>query len=203
MPNIKVIVAFAVETPILKLFNVFASHNATGYTWLGTDAWTNSVALKNSSLTSVTKGMLGLSLHSQTIDGFENFLRSRSPASTQFHDPFIIHYWEDSFNCYLTHRGKNEKGYKQKCEGNETLPADDLLYDTPLVSAILDSVEVVAKALHEILGCDTPEDCKDLTSTKGVPGDLMLQCIKNVNFTGYSDYRIDFSDNGDLLSEAW
>ncbi|XP_072036302.1 extracellular calcium-sensing receptor-like [Amphiura filiformis] len=201
LPNIKVIVAFATEEPMLKLFNVFASHNASGYTWLGTDAWTLSVALKNTSLTSVTKGMLGLRLHSQDVDGFEEFLRSRTPVSTQFKDPFIINYWEDVFECYLTDQGKNEKGYDNRCRGNETLPTDDHFYDAPTMSTVFDSVEVIAKALHEVLGCGSADGCREYVGE--VPGDMMLQCMKNVNFTGYSDYRIDFNSNGDLLSEAW
>ena len=201
LTNIKVIVAFATEHPMLRLFKVFASHNATGYTWLGTDGWTSSVALKNSSLTHITKGMLGLRIHSQPVDGFQEFLRSRSPASTQFQDPFIINYWEDIFECYLTARGRDEKGYNTRCTGNETLPAEDLLYDAPLMSIVLDSVEVIAKALHEVLGCISNDGCGMYTGD--VPGEMMIRCMKNVNFTGYSGYRIHFKTNGDLSSEAW
>ena len=200
---------------MLRLFNVFASHNATGYTWLGTDGWTESVHIRNSSLSTITRGMLGLRLHTQPVPGFDEFLRSRSPSTTQFQDPFIIRYWEETFGCYLTERGKSGGSgytYTERCAGNESLTGDDLLYDSPLVSAVVDAVEVVARALHELLGCDSYHtdggsgesgNGRCMVYQDGVPKDLMLQCMKNVNFTGYSEYRIDFTDNGDLASEAW
>ncbi|XP_022094809.1 metabotropic glutamate receptor 8-like [Acanthaster planci] len=203
-PKVKAIVAFANESPMLRLLEVFAEQNATGYTWIGTDGWTASPALTaDDRLTRVTQGMLGLRYSTTEVDGFLEFLRGLSPlVDTGYEDPFLMEYWERALECHLLEIPQHLRDFarfRKICNMNETLPESDAFFAGRFVSTILDAVEVVAMALHVALNCDEG-GCK---TSKYLDSDEILALMKNVSFVGTSGYRIEFSDGGNLESGAF
>ncbi|XP_038059531.1 metabotropic glutamate receptor 8-like [Patiria miniata] len=200
-PNVKVIVAFANESPMLKLLEVFAEQNVTGYTWIGTDAWTASPALTaDPGIAKVTQGMLGLRYSTREVVGFLDYLQSLSPwEGTSYQDPFLLEYWEQALACHVFEIPREYRAYSETCVANETLTESDTLFAGKFVSTILDAVEVVAMALHAALKCDESQ-CEGKSDE--VDREEILALMKNVNFTGASGYNIELTDGGNLGSGA-
>ncbi|XP_033635946.1 extracellular calcium-sensing receptor-like [Asterias rubens] len=199
-PKIKVIVAFANEAPMLRLLDAFAELNATGYTFIGTDGWTASPVLTSDSrISRVTRGMLGLRYRAQEVPGFLEYLHGISPSKIEYQDPFLTEYWQETFNCYIDDGSNGSGVFTKQCTGDEMLPKEDTFFKGNLVSSILDSVYVVAFALHNALKCNSTM-CD--ANSGDVNGRNILSLMKNVSFLGYSGFNIELTTNGDLGSSA-
>lgn len=201
IPDVRVIVAFANEAPMNQLLNYFAENNVTGYMWIGSDGWGASKTVLDPKISRVTSGMIGVFPHTETIPKFEDYILSLTPKSLDYQDPFLNEYWQDFFQCHLP--GVSEKSvysYDRKCTGEESFNSSLAFSNTSLVSSVVDSVEVVARAMHKTLSCN---DVQCDSRLGGIPGEVLIDCMKNVDFMGHSGYRLAPDERGNLAEVAW
>nr|XP_054753662.1 extracellular calcium-sensing receptor-like [Lytechinus pictus] len=202
IPDVRVIVAFANEAPMSRLLNYFAEHNVTGYMWIGSDGWGASKTILDPRISRVTNGMIGVFPHTETITGFEDYILNLTPEALDYQDPFLNEYWQEFFQCYLP--GISEMDvheYGRKCTEEESFYSTRPFSNTSLVSSVVDSVEVVARAMHTILNCDDGQ-C-DSREDVGIPGEVLIEGMKNVDFMGHSGYRLSPNERGNLAGDAW
>ena len=195
------IVAFAGEAAIIRLLTYFADHNITGYLWIASDGWGASNIVEDPTLARIVNGMIGVYHHAEIIPEFDEYVFSLTPESLDYQDPFLNEFWQDYFQCQLP-EGSSDNGqvYAKKCSGTESINASYAFTNASLVSSIFDSVEVVARAMHEYLCCNEVKCQLDLEE---VTGDALITYMKNVNFTGHSGYRIRPDPDGNLAEVAW
>ncbi|XP_071492854.1 extracellular calcium-sensing receptor-like [Diadema antillarum] len=199
IPEVRVIVAFANEAPMIDLLTYFAERNVTGYVWIASDGWGSSQVVEDPVISRVTNGMLGLFPHAEVIPAYDEYVFDLTPASLEYKDPFFNEFWENVFNCHVPDGSENVEGLRV-CDGTESLNDTYLFTNESLISAVLDSVEVVARALHETLGC-SDKDCTEKPAA--VTGENLIACMKNVSFQGYSGYRLRPDPSGNLAAIAW
>lgn len=194
--NIRVLVAFAEESPMLHLLDQFRKDNLTGYVWLGTDSWTVSTQLTNPWYFPVVKGMLGLVMHSPPIDDFAEYLRNVrvQKLDTGVEDPFLAEYWETSFNCSYSPVTTSSMN---PCNSSEMLLESDAFFYNNSIGSIFDAVEVTARGLHDLLRCSDSECPEHYSSSKSK---LLFQSMINTSFSSYSNSLVKFKANGDLAT---
>lgn len=132
--------------------------------YLASEAWSTSSNLLQDAVTSkVASGVIGVAIRSESISGFENYLRSLNPSNRPG-DGFLKEFWENEFGCSplsslepdASHR-LLQKTSLPPCNGTETLeglqhPFTDTSQLRVTYNVYL-AVYAVAHALHSLLSC--------------------------------------------------
>uniref|UniRef100_A0A3Q1J5L1 G-protein coupled receptors family 3 profile domain-containing protein n=1 Tax=Anabas testudineus TaxID=64144 RepID=A0A3Q1J5L1_ANATE len=193
----KVILVFAWYTDVRELFLQLAKINVTDRQFLASEAWSTSGDLLQDPVTSeVARGVLGVSIKSSTIPGFEHFLRGLNPVDRPS-DVFLREFWETdtthSTNDFASFAatGTLQKTVLSPCSGTESLdgvqnPFTDMSELRVTYNVYL-AVYAAAHALHSLLSCPQIDSITQNSSTCSSPAHIkpseLLQHLNNVNFT--------------------
>ncbi|XP_077863165.1 metabotropic glutamate receptor 3-like [Saccoglossus kowalevskii] len=181
--EVKVVVVFALDSVVLHLFDTLYRENydMIGYTWIGSDAWSDLPELRHSPYLTYVKGMIGFSPHSRDIPDLVHFLQSLSPLQ-RYEDPFFMEFWEYTFNC--TFACQQSTPNLKCCTGREKVTSDNgFLTDRSRLSSISDAVEAVAHAVENSCMSQS-KHCSEFI--KNVRGDTFLQQLQEVEFQSMS-----------------
>ncbi|XP_058499508.1 taste receptor type 1 member 1 [Solea solea] len=184
--KVNTIVVFSSKSKLRDFFPFVIERNVTGKVWVGTEDW--SVATLISGIPGIhTVGtVIGVSIKSASLSGFEDFERKVFQASLQ--------------------QSATQNGNGTMSGGNDCLQSTDLYslakknflleeYDITSSFNVYKAVYAVAYALHQALNCDSGE-CQ---RRRVYPWELLLW-LKQVRFS-LGNTSVYFDENGDPYSE--
>ncbi|XP_074535922.1 extracellular calcium-sensing receptor-like [Halichoeres trimaculatus] len=194
----RVILIFSSYPNVRDLFMQLAKMNVTGRQFLASEAWsTSNVLLQDPVTKKVASGVLGVAIHSSSIRGFQNYLRSLNPIQ-QPNDDFLQEYWKQEFGCIPNATSASSL---PPCSGTESL--EDIQHPFTDTSQLRMSYNVylavyaAAHALHSLLSCPDTETLQrsrssSCSSFKPIKPMELLQHLSNVNFTTPQGQRFYF-----------
>uniref|UniRef100_A0ACB8EV46 Uncharacterized protein n=1 Tax=Sphaerodactylus townsendi TaxID=933632 RepID=A0ACB8EV46_9SAUR len=154
-------------------------------------------------------GALSLAVHSNKIQGFQEFLQRRNPSENNA-DGFIKDFWALAFGCLLPNsflRHSQQFKYTGNCTGEEKLENLILPYlemtMTGYSYSIYNAVYVVAHALHAkylSLHKRAMVEGKRKALQNLQPWQLH-HLLKWVSFNNSAGDKISFDENGELVAE--
>ncbi|XP_060115219.1 taste receptor type 1 member 2 [Heteronotia binoei] len=175
----KVVIVLSMELPLLAFFQEVLRQNVTGLVWIACEAWAIDPSLYDIANLSSIGTIFGVAPQDIPIPGFDDF-RIRSPSSPT--------------------EGAGVQDAAETCNQvcDQCLPAT-LLYDKIFRGTgnridfnAYSAVYIVAQALHQLLGCDSPEGCR---RQRVYP----WQLLKEVSWVKFSllNTPISFDNKGD------
>ncbi|RVE64902.1 hypothetical protein OJAV_G00130880 [Oryzias javanicus] len=122
--GVHVILVFAVEQDVAAFFDEVVRSGLTGMQWLASEAWSTAAILSNpTKYHHILQGTLGFAIRGIFIPGFRDFLLRLNPSSPDASaDPFLVPFWEETFQCSLDIPADGWKADdKPPCTGTEEL----------------------------------------------------------------------------------
>ena len=171
----------------------FASKN---FTWIGSDGWGDRVPAE---LYEIAQGSLSVIPRSFVSNEFDNYFQSLNPLNYSA-NPWFREYWESIFNCSLG----NRPGLKECDLANQVISPMSGYRQNGFVTFSIDAVYAFAHAVHKLQRdfCrGGPGLCQAILDTRSggvaIQGELLLEYLHNVSFSGMSTGVISFDSNGD------
>ncbi|XP_069053804.1 extracellular calcium-sensing receptor-like [Lepisosteus oculatus] len=198
----KVIVAFTPYIILELLVKELLIQNATGFQWVGTEAWITDKNLADTGY-KVLGGAIGFAIPNAEMPGLKEFIINSRPANTPGNTG-LNEFWESIFNCSLnSHNNFNVK----PCTGTETLKTIHNLYtdlsDLRISYNVYKAVYAIAHALHNLMTCQNgqgPFDNRTCANKHRIESWQVLHYLKSVNFTTRSGENVFFDENGDPVA---
>ncbi|KAJ8332220.1 hypothetical protein SKAU_G00428280 [Synaphobranchus kaupii] len=196
----RVILLFAWYTDVETLLLELIRRNVTGRQFLASEAWsTSDRLLRNTALSSIARGVLGVAIRSAPIPGLEEHLRSLHPS----HEPgstLMRELWELLFGCKPVGGNSSAAQLLPSCVGTQTLQsAQNIFTDTSQLRTTYNiylAVYAVAHALHSQLSC-TGNNGTDRSSQCATTEDLqpkqLLAHLNQVHFTTQHGEEVQFA----------
>ena len=184
----KVIVLFCEWPSAQAILQEAEKQNLTGKTWIASEAWGENNFVFNIR-SDVIGGMLGLIPMGGNIDDFKRHVQNINPRGYN-RNTFMGEYLESTIKCMnLT-----------ETESNNTALKLDFTYSK--CANVMDSVNALAYALHNELGCGgqggASQGSCNWNGRKGVVDvQGLVHNLKNVTFTGALGVPLSFDANGD------
>ena len=174
------------------------SKNSSGFvfsnlTWIGTDAWGDSLDAKYHS---IARGMLGVIPRAKESKEFDDYYTSLHPANYTS-NPWFNEFWESEFNCSLS---KGTCDLESEHLTLNTTDHDQISHAT----LVIDAVMAFAHSLHSLIEsyCNG-HICEDILVLerlvgRAIEGELIREHLyNNVSFKGASSNTISFDREGD------
>ena len=198
MKNATVVVLFgnqkdAVGTmEALRRAQMQGDYNLSNLTWIGSDAWGNSLP---GEYHSIARGMLSVSPQAIRHPTFDNYFTSLSPNNYSS-NVWFNELWETRFGCSLSR--SNTCGILQ---ANMTLNTTDYK-QADYITLVSDAVFAFAHAIHNLVDSRCPNStlCDDILEErllgKAINGELLQQQLYNISFQGPSSNIVSFDKDG-------
>ncbi|XP_059839478.1 G-protein coupled receptor family C group 6 member A-like [Hypanus sabinus] len=212
-PNASVIVLFAKQAIVVKLFNEVIRQGIRR-TWIASDAWSMSRAVAKMKNIKEVGNILGFSFKTGCIPGFLTHLRKLTPPAQGF-NKFIEKYWELYTTC-----SKEDKNYTETCSSNtpqclfqqdkkliqplscdemneEDVPEDDISHNIELgiTYALYMAIKSIAEGLKILLKCQKGTCQRNFD----FPPWQLLEAMKMVKFT-VDERLFYFDESGDAIN---
>ncbi|XP_056905979.1 extracellular calcium-sensing receptor-like [Takifugu flavidus] len=200
----RVVLVFAVEQDVARLFDEAVRQKLTGIQWLASEAWSTAAILSTPKrYHHILQGSMGFAIRRADIPGLQDFLLRLHPSSAEADDdPFLIPFWEEVFQCSLDPHGHSEA--KRPCSGTEELRSVKNIYSDVsqlrISYNVYKAVYALAYAIKAMRSCEkgsgpfSQQACPDLDNIH--PWQLH-HYIKQVNYTNRFGDEIKFDENGD------
>ncbi|XP_043936631.1 metabotropic glutamate receptor 6-like [Protopterus annectens] len=194
--NARGIIIFANEDDIKRVLEAAKRANQTGhFLWVGSDSWGSKISpVLNQE--DVAEGAVTILPKRASIDGFDRYFTSRSLENNR-RNIWFAEFWEDDFQCKLTHSGTSEGEQTRKCTGEERIGIDSAYEQEGKVQFVIDAVYAMANALHSMHMDLCPGFIGVCDKMDPIDGKLLLQYIRSVNFNGSAGTPVMFNENGD------
>ncbi|XP_072911873.1 G-protein coupled receptor family C group 6 member A-like [Hemitrygon akajei] len=212
-PNASVIVLFAKQAIVVKLFNEVIRRGIRR-TWIASDAWSMSRAVAKMKNIKAVGNILGFSFKIGCIPGFLTHLRKLTPPAQGF-NKFIEKYWELRSTC-----SKQNKSYTETCSSNKPqclfqqdkkliqplncdemnegdVPEDDISHNIELgvTYALYMAVKSIAEGLRILLKCHEGTCQRNFD----FPPWRLLEAMRMVKFTE-AGRLFYFDESGDSIN---
>ena len=190
--NVVLLLTIADHTePLLReLTNLYyTSEDKRRFLWIVCEASVQSASKFNE----IVAGMWGLIPSLKKDMSFENYFSELLPE-TNVRNPWFQDYYQDRFDCSI---GSN-------CS-NVSVTADPDFQQYTFVPLVIDAVYSAAHAIHNCImdNCPKPvvwhpnnRSCQGQDST--ISGEMLLNCLYDVNFTSPTDKAIRFDTSGNV-----
>nr|XP_046244952.1 extracellular calcium-sensing receptor-like [Scatophagus argus] len=197
----QVVVVFASEVQLIKLFSELAQRNVTGIQWIASESWVAASLLTSPHFHPLLEGTIGFSFPGVRIPGLKEFLLRVRPSPEPGME-FVNMFWEELFSCRLEGSADDVVGEKPVCSGSEDLRYTDSSYtDVSQVRIsynVYKAVYAIAHALRALLNCDSPGYNKGMCEKhKSFTSRQLLHHLKTVNFTNQFEEKVYFDSNGE------
>ncbi|XP_018428694.1 PREDICTED: extracellular calcium-sensing receptor-like [Nanorana parkeri] len=206
--SVSVIVVHSPDVHMKALLEALYDEGVTGKILITSNYFGLSVEAFSRKTWKVLNGTIGLSPHTGTMPGFEEFLLNLHPTG-HVRYPFIRPFWEKAFSCQWT-AGDSERSntpdIKATCTGEEELGSKVAqLFETNDPSYTYHAslaVYAYAHALHSLLGCNTGSNWFHDHGTCGHINEAqhwkVLRYLKKTSFHSKFGELIKFNAQGDL-----
>ncbi|XP_053319875.1 extracellular calcium-sensing receptor-like [Spea bombifrons] len=202
----RVVVIFSNDLFFALLLDEMIKQNVTGKTFVASETWSTSTILLADKYSTLLAGSIGFAFHSSTIPGFRQYLTSVRPSTLE--NNLSKAFWERMFGCKFNDT-KNVSGSwngpTKICTGNEDLQGVENVYTdvSSLRSSynIYTSVQVIAKALHDLYECEEgrgPFYRRSCASIKHFKPWQLRHYLQNVHVQLSNGREVLFDRNGDL-----
>uniref|UniRef100_A0A4W6D602 G-protein coupled receptors family 3 profile domain-containing protein n=1 Tax=Lates calcarifer TaxID=8187 RepID=A0A4W6D602_LATCA len=198
----KVVLLFLSLSYTKSFLSEIENYNITGKQWVGSESWITQADLASVERKNILQGAIGFALPQASIPGLGEFLLSLKP-SDEPQSAIIKAIWETFFDCSFS-----PSNTSTMCTGTEDLRTVSSDYtDVAYFRAennVYKAVYLVAYALHALLQCQNgsnPTTGKPCVTKDDVQPKLVLEHIKNVNFTTQSGAKVSFDENGDSVAQ--
>ncbi|KAM9312159.1 extracellular calcium-sensing receptor-like [Gastrophryne carolinensis] len=200
----KAIIVFSVAIYFIPLLEEMIRMDISGKIFIASEAWSISNVLLADKYSSILSGSIGFAFYSTIIPGLKEYLKKVRPSDHPGEEVAKI-FWEKMFECKFLY-GTNPvwTNSTKFCTGNETLEGVDNAYTDLSVlrtsSNIYTSVQVVAKALHDLHSCQEGKgpfvngNCAELYNFK--PWQLTYY-VQKVQVKLVDGGEVFFDENGD------
>ena len=168
---------------------------AQKFTWIGSDAWGDQLP---SELHSVAKGMLSISPKARLSKDFDLYFTSLNPINYTA-NPWFSEYWELVFNCSF----KSDQNVKACNPANEFISTEAGYRQNGKVTFTMDAVFAFSHAIHDMITelCPSNQLCPEIIDNNSggpaVRGEMLLNYLHNVSFSGTSTDIVAFDSSGD------
>ena len=174
-------------------------------TWVTSDGWSplNSEIAKLNVSKTLLNGIFSFSINSKQVKGFETFVREVTVHKAQNYTWFA-RYLQESLNCKSPEAAVSSNSDRKVCDPGAVLPADHEI-GTDFVANVIDAVNVVAYAVHNILMCNVSkmtDRCPNRTNLPIAP-ETLLQFAAEVDFQGVDFTRVKFDKNGERTTSDY
>ncbi|KAF7651621.1 hypothetical protein LDENG_00108230 [Lucifuga dentata] len=220
----QVVVVFATEGQLLRLFTELVQRNVTGIQWVASEAWVTAHLLTSPGFHLLLEGTLGFSFPGVRIPGLKEFLLNIRPSPKPGME-FVQMFWEELFGCrlefggdrssenttnildnfmQLVHHSSNPESQtnsgKPVCNGSEDLRHIDSSYtgvsQVRISYNVYKAVYAIAHALHHVLACNSKTEGK-CENNKSFSSKQLLDHLRIVNFSNQFEEKIYFDSSGE------
>ncbi|KAM3615401.1 uncharacterized protein V6R79_001642 [Siganus canaliculatus] len=205
----RVILVFAVEQDAAALFDEVLRQGLTGIQWLASEAWSTAAVLSTPrKYHDILQGSMGFAIRRAHIPGLQDFLLRLHPLSPDaLHDPFMIPFWEEVFQCSLGAQaeGQEPRGQgKPPCSGAEELLSVKNIYSDVsqlrISYNVYKAVYAIGHALEDMRSCRKGKELNPLQACPDVDNiqpRQLLHYMRKVEFLNSFGDEIKFDENGD------
>lgn len=200
----KVVVVFSYLEQGERLLKQAEQMEITDRTWVTSDGWNaiNSEISKLNVSQTMLKGLLSFSIRSKPVREFENFLRGISIQKAR-NNSWFTKFLEERLLCQASpYTGglKSDMLLSGKtCNPNATLPLD-IEIATDFVANVIDSVYVVAHAMHDILTCNRTH-CPN--ASLSITPEILFHFASKVDFHGVDYTKVKFDKKGERTASSY
>ena len=197
----RVVVLFTHEQNVDLLLTAMAAENSTErhrFTWIGVDAWAQSLTLLQRH-SEIVAGFYGLAPLAPIVDEFNRYY-SRLTIDSNKRNPWFKEIFASYGSCSL------DKSSPNACQRNVSqidLPREYV--QSNLVALTTDAVYAFAHALQNFLmeNCNRPIKWNRINQTcagqkNDLTGSALLEYIKNVSFPSPTRNWVRFNENGSV-----
>ncbi|XP_018416486.1 PREDICTED: extracellular calcium-sensing receptor-like [Nanorana parkeri] len=205
----KVILVFANELYFALLVDEMLRQHVPGKIFVASEAWSTSTILGVEKYSSLLVGSIGFAFYSSAIPGFKEFVTHIRPLPVKGPgDNLNQIFWEKTFGCRFLDQmslSQPRNNSTKLCTGFEDLSTVDNVY-TDMSNlrgslSIYTSVQIVAKALHDMSTCPESRDPfynRNFTDIWNFKPWQLKQYIQNIHVKLKNGREVFFDKNGDL-----
>ncbi|KAK2847346.1 hypothetical protein Q5P01_010345 [Channa striata] len=190
----KVIVTFLSLMDLDVLMYKLSYYNMTGYQWVGSEGWIFDSQTAEMDQHHILDGAIGLAIPKAHVSGIREFVLNVKPLNSSGNE-MLIEFWETLFSCKFN-QSKSSAENQRECTGHEDLSELQHSFTDmslmPIFNNVYKGVYAVARALHNILGCNKTCDYKVQLDPFTI-----LQHIRKINFKTKEGDEVYFNENGD------
>lgn len=213
-------VAFSGKDAMLGFSRAIAGRSGrlpSKFTWFATDAWSQNVAFLDSQVINVTKGTIGVSPSTRSVERFTDHFLSLHPSNNTGprRNPWLSEFWESVFNCNpdpCTNGSVQMPAYCQQCLRNSLRNSSAFPYvQNSKIAFVFNAVYAFARALDALQrarcgpgqGLCSAMQSRDESRNGAVDGPALLAFLKSLTFIGEDGSTVAFDQRGDLESAVY
>ncbi|XP_061447772.1 vomeronasal type-2 receptor 26-like [Rhineura floridana] len=148
----------------------------------------------------VFQGALSFAVHTNEIEGFQNFLQSLNPYSLS-RDSFIREFWQQAFDCLVSYSHVAEES-DEICTGKEKLESlPGPFFEMSMISqsySIYNAVYVVAHALHAMYSLNLKH--RAVTALPNPQPWQLHSFLRRISFNNSAEDQVSLNEKGELES---
>ncbi|XP_053202702.1 metabotropic glutamate receptor 6-like [Panonychus citri] len=195
-PRARGVVVFGSDQEVKDLMQSVKRNNVTGrFQWIGSDGWSARALVYDGNEHEV-EGTLSIQPMANPVYGFDDYFLSLTPKNNK-RNPWFIEFWEHYFRCKWNNSQITpfNQEYDSFCTGEERMSYSNGYQSERQLQFVSDAVLVFGYALREM----HQERCGGKSGICGEmninDGDVLLEYLKKVQFTGLSGDQFRFSEN--------
>nr|AYV89288.1 metabotropic glutamate receptor 8-like isoform X1 [Tetranychus evansi] len=195
-PRARGVVVFGSDQEVKDLMESVRRNKVTGkFQWIGSDGW-SARALVHVGNEAEVEGTLSIQPMANPVKGFDDYFLSLTPKNNK-RNPWFIEFWEHYFACKWNNSQITpfNQDYEKFCTGEERMSYSNGYQSERQLQFVSDAVLVFGYALREMHKerCGgQPGICDNMNVNDG---DVLLEYLRKVQFTGLSGDEFRFSEN--------
>ncbi|XP_043928141.1 metabotropic glutamate receptor 5 isoform X2 [Protopterus annectens] len=194
LPKARVVVCFCEGMTVRGLLMAMRRQKAVGdFLLLGSDGWADRYDVTDGYQKEAAGGIT-IKLQSPDVSWFDDYYLQLRPENNQ-RNPWFIEFWQHRFQCRLKGHQQENPNFNKTCLSRLSL-REQYTQDTKM-GFVINAIYAMAHGLHTMQQALCPGFRGLCDAMKPIDGQMLLDFLMKVNFTGVTGNHVYFDENGD------